>query len=55
MEFTLSGPEARHHFGWVKGGKTRQILPGNMQDRAVIRAMYLELREIFKRARKGIP
>jgi hypothetical protein len=24
---TLHGPEARHHFGWVKGGIARPILP----------------------------
>jgi hypothetical protein len=26
---TLSGVEGRHHFGWVKGGKRRPILPGS--------------------------
>lgn len=26
---TLTGPEARHSMGWVKGGIKRQILPDN--------------------------
>jgi hypothetical protein len=53
--FALTAIEARHHFGWVKGGKQRQILPGDMADKKVIDAMWQEMKGVFDRAKKGIP
>ncbi len=55
LVFTLGGVEARHHFGWVRGGKQRQILPGDMQDKAVIDSMWKGLQDTFRNMRRGIP
>jgi hypothetical protein len=49
----LDGPEARHHLGFVRGGKVRQILPtGKIPDpmtraiRSVVERKFLEHMEV---------
>jgi hypothetical protein len=50
----LTGVEARHHFGWVRGGLARPILPTtSVLPSAVARAVTRAAVEEFRRAMDG--
>ena len=49
---TLTGIEARHHFGSVKGGKVRQILPRTLP--SMKRAQARMRRIVAKRAKAAL-
>ena len=45
----LKGPEARHHFGFGKGGVKRQILPTETLPAVLVRAIKAVIGETFDR------
>jgi hypothetical protein len=49
---TVSGPEALHHHGWVRGGVKRQILPTELTPK-IADAIGTALEQEFKRTMGG--
>lgn len=50
---TLDGHHARHHFGWVRGGKRRPVLPSRALPAPFVRAVETVLAREFARTMGG--